>query len=360
MTADADKERVNWVKRSLILFLLTTVFASLLAAYHLLRYFSSEITLPEQGLDFVIEPGRSIGQVARRLDRQGVLEDASFLIAYARLSNRVDIKAGEYTLKKPLTPLTLLALFRKGEVKTYQVTLLEGWTFQQALDHLHTQSQLRAKLKGQSQNQMAELLSLGESRLSLGEGGLEGLFFPDTYHFVRGNSDVSILLQARRALEKILMSEWEERAENLPYSDPYEALIMASIVERESGAVSEGEKIAGVFVRRLQKNMRLQTDPTVIYGLGDEYTGNLRRKHLKQASPYNTYLIKGLPPTPIAMPGRAAIHAALHPEAGSALYFVAKGDGSHYFSDNLAQHNAAVRKYQIYQRKKNYRSAPGS
>ena len=173
-----------------------------------------------------------------------------------------------------------------------------------------------------------------------------------------GTTDKALLLQAYRRMRRILTEQWRQRQRNLPYDNDYEALIMASIIEKETGVAGERRKIAGVFVRRLLRGMRLQTDPTVIYGLGDSYQGNLTRAHLKQATPYNTYTINGLPPTPIAMPGRAAIHAALHPKDGKALFFVAKGDGSHHFSETLTEHNKAVRKYQIKKRRTHYQSSP--
>jgi UPF0755 protein len=186
----------------------------------------------------------------------------------------------------------------------------------------------------------------------------EGLFFPDTYTYVRGDSDWSVLQRSHSTMLSVLQEEWQQRASHLPYVDPYDALILASIVERETGLPEERKQISGVFVRRLQKGMPLQTDPTVIYGLGIEFDGNLQRSHLQETSnPYNTYRHPGLPPTPISLPGRAAIHAALHPDAGSSLYFVARGDGGHVFSETLTQHNKAVREYQI-QPGKDYRSTP--
>ena len=198
-----------------------------------------------------------------------------------------------------------------------------------------------------------KLKTLTRSRASA-----EGLFFPDSYQFERGASDWDVLSRAHAAMTVILEEEWQGREEELPYKNAYEALIMASIVERETGQPAEREEIAGVFVRRMNKGMRLQTDPTVIYGLGETFDGNLRREHLRDDNNvYNTYRHKGLPPTPIALPGRAAIHAALHPNQGASLYFVAKGDGGHYFSESLAEHQAAVRKYQL-QRRQDYRSSP--
>ena len=186
----------------------------------------------------------------------------------------------------------------------------------------------------------------------------EGWFFPDTYSYSATDSVSDILVQAHGQMQRILDRAWQARDADLPYKTAYEALIMASIIEKETGVTYERPEIAGVFVRRLQRGMRLQTDPTVIYGMGDAYKGNIRRKHLKQLTAYNTYRINGLPPTPIAMPSAAAIEAALHPLPGSSLYFVARGDGSHYFSDSFAEHQRAVRQYQIKQRAQNYQSAP--
>ncbi len=196
-------------------------------------------------------------------------------------------------------------------------------------------------------------------RLGVEGNSLEGWFFPDTYQYTVDMSDADILKAAHRKMQLILDEEWQQRDQNLPYKNAYEALIMASIVEKETGAAEERPAIAGIFVRRLQKGMKLQTDPTVIYGLGDAYKGNLTRKHLLEDTPYNTYTRTGLPPTPIALPGREAIHAAMHPQQGDSLFFVGKGDGHHYFSATLAEHEKAVRQYQL-TRKKDYHSAPAA
>ena len=216
-----------------------------------------------------------------------------------------------------------------------------------------------ALAKHEKIEQTLDGLSDSEVMAKLGHAGEfpEGRFFPDTYRFVRGMTDAQLLEKAYNRLEKVLAEEWQQRAPDLPYATPYEVLIMASLVEKETGVPQERGQIAGVFVRRMKIGMPLQTDPTVIYGLGERYNGKLTRAHLREPTPYNTYTIPGLPPTPIAMVGREAIHAALHPVSGSSLYFVAKGDGSHTFSDDLDAHNNAVREFQI-KRRADYRSSP--
>ncbi len=291
---------------------------------------------------FTVTPGESMGSVARRLAKRGVIEDAAILSWIARIKGLASrIQAGEYLISPGMTAAELLEQLVAGEVTSYSLTLVEGWNFPQMLAAINRNPALKHTLKGlKSEVIMARL----------GYSGVhpEGRFFPDTYHFSKGMSDREILQRAYRTMERVLQEEWEKRAEGLPYQDPYEALIMASIIEKETALAEERQAIAGVFVRRLQKGMLLQTDPTIIYGLGESFDGNLRRVHLKDTrNRYNTYRYKGLPPTPIAMPGREAIHAALHPDSGKALYFVAKGDGSHHFSATLEEHNRAVRRYQL-------------
>jgi UPF0755 protein len=244
----------------------------------------------------------------------------------------------------------LIGLWKRGEMVQYSLTLVEGWNFHQVRAALAREEKIDQTLSGLSDSQVMD---------KLGHPGIfpEGRFFPDTYRFVRGMTDVDLLKLAYDRLDDVLAKEWAQRAEDLPYSGPYEALIMASLVEKETGVPQERGQIAGVFVRRMAIGMLLQTDPTVIYGLGDRYSGRLTRAHLKEATPYNTYVIAGLPPTPIAMVGREAIHAALNPVAGTSLYFVARGDGSHVFSDDLDAHNNAVREFQL-KRRADYRSSP--
>lgn len=305
-----------------------------------------------------IQPGDTMGKIAYRLASDDVLNYPKLFILYAKFTEQTHLEVGEYRLPANITPKQFLSELRSGDVVTYSVTLVEGLTFKNFLEILKKQEKIVTTLNNEASSKTA--FQQLKEKLKLDIEHPEGWFYPDTYQYVANTKDVDILLQAHKKMQRVLAEEWENKAKNLPYKNAYEALTMASIVEKETGVAYERPEIAGVFVRRLQKGMRLQTDPTIIYGLGDSYKGNIRRKHLRQPTPYNTYVIDGLPPTPIAMPGRDAIHAALHPKAGKTLFFVAKGDGSHQFSETLKQHNRAVQKYQIQKRAKNYRSAPAS
>lgn len=290
---------------------------------------------------FVIEPGASLARVANDLRREGIIDHPRYLTILGRWYGEADkLKAGEYLLEPGMRPLDILDKAVAGDVIQYSLTIVEGWTFKQTLQAVEADSKLKPALQGLSSGQIMEKLG------AAGEHP-EGRFLPETYHFTAGMSDLDFLRRAYEAMSKLLAQEWEQRAEGLPYKSPYEALTMASIIEKETAVPDERAAIAGVFVRRLQKHMRLQTDPTVIYGLGDSYDGNIRREDLLRDTPYNTYTRHGLTPTPIALPGAAAIHAALHPAGDDKLYFVAKGDGSHHFSATLAEHINAVRKYQL-------------
>lgn len=293
--------------------------------------------------------GQSLIALGNRLERQGLLH-AKIWITYARITGATQIKAGEYQLEPRITPKQLLEKLNLGDVIRYRAQIVEGWTYNQVIQYFQSLEHLNIRLAGLLWPAQRQLLGLEEAHP-------EGLFFPDTYEYQKGDSDVSLLRQAYAKQQMILADLWQKRAENLPYKTPYEALIMASIIEKETAIDAEREEIAGVFVRRLKKGMRLQTDPTVIYGLGEDYRGNLRRKHLTQPTAYNTYVISGLPPTPIAFSGERSLYAALHPDAGTSLYFVAKGDGYHQFSTTLEEHNAAVKEYQM-QRREGYRSTP--
>lgn len=339
------------LKRCFFLGALSAVIIAAAAVFWCLQWLRAPLPLPAAGLKLELQAGDSLGQLVYRLQARGALPHPRILLGYARLTGATGVKVGEYAVAAGTTPLALLEQLIDGDVISYRVTLVEGWTYAQALQALHRHPRLAATLGGLDMAQQLALLDIGLAHP-------EGWFFPDTYQFTAGTSDVDILRRAHQRMRRILSAAWETRAAGLPYEDLYQVLIMASIVERETGQPSERGQIAGVFVRRLQNNMRLQTDPTVIYGLGDAFDGNLRRRHLQQATPYNTYVIRGLPPTPIALPGREAIYATLNPEEGDTLYFVAKGDGSHQFSKTLEEHNRAVRRYQIVNRKKDYRSAP--
>lgn len=335
--------------KKLKLVALVCLIVLLALGFYSYRYLTQPLDLDTQTLHVV--PGSGFSTITSLLQQQQLITQPQLWKIYARLTGKATrVQAGEYQFETGISPQGILDKLVRGEVINYQITLVEGWTFKQLVQTLLAEEKLDHQLASLS---AAEIMT----RLGHENEHPEGRFFPDSYQFTRGTSDEDILRRAYQRLNTILDAEWQQRAEGLPYKNAYEALIMASIVERETGQPSERTEIAGVFVRRLQKGMRLQTDPTVIYGMGDSYTGNIRRKHLTQATPYNTYMIRGLPPTPIAMVGREAIYAALHPAQGKSLYFVAKGDGSHAFSDTLKQHNQAVRRYQL-KRVEQYRSSP--
>ena len=299
----------------------------------------------------LVRAGDSPTRVLHNLEQQGTLYGARWLGLFWRWRwQDPRLHQGEYAIAPEMTAYELLAHLRSGEVIQYRLTLVEGRTFAQWRESLSQAEKL--------DNDLAEF-SDAEVMAQLGFAGQhpEGRFAPDTYTYTYGIKASELLRQPYQAQAKTLQSAWAERATGLPYKEPYQALIMASIIERETGVADEREEIAGVFVRRLQKGMLLQTDPTVIYGMGERYQGRITRADLRRPTPYNTYVISGLPPTPIAMPGRAAIEAALNPAAGKSLYLVAKGDGSHQFSNTLAEHNRAVRQYQL-KRRADYRSSP--
>ena len=299
------------------------------------------LAVGDQAAILTVEPGTSLARVADELEELGFLKSPRFWVWHARWKGYAPkIKAGEYRIEPGTTSRELLHDLVAGKVVQHALTLVEGWSFKQMMRAIAANPVLVHKLQGDAAVQvMVELGLPGEHP--------EGRFFPDTYHFPRGTSDVDILRRAHQTMELRLQQEWSRRAASLPYRDPYEALILASIVEKEAGEPTELPEIAGVYVRRLKQGMRLESDPTVIYGLGEAFDGNLTRRDLRGITPYNTYRTRGLPPTPIAMPGGAAIHAALNPAPGEALFFVAKGDGTHYFSATLDEHQRAVAKYQL-------------
>lgn len=305
-----------------------------------------------------IKQGQTLSELAYSWQKQGWLPSARFLLLQAKiLKSARNIKPGEFEVPENTNSMQLLSLLTQGSNKRYRVSFIEGTRLSAALVNLANAPKLEQDIQPLTLIKVQELLQLDVLP--------EGLVYPDTYVYQAGETASSILKQAHQRMQLVLEQEWQEyeskEGKKLPYRSPYEALIMASIVEKETGQASERAEIAGVFVRRLQKNMRLETDPTVIYGLGESFDGNLRKKHLRDRSnPYNSYRNKGLPPTPIALAGREAINAALNPDNGKSLFFVAKGDGSHYFSASLEEHSRAVRKYQIFRRSKDYRSAPAT
>lgn len=288
-----------------------------------------------------IKPGTSLKAIAHEMARRNWLEHPNYLIYAGRTSGLAgSIKAGEYEIKPGLTAQQFLSLIVSGKVVQYALTIPEGWTFRQILKTVAANKHLVHTIDGADDTAiMARLGHPGQQP--------EGRFFPDTYLFPAGTRDVDFLKRAYNMMARVLHEEWQHRATGLPYHDPYQALIMASIIEKETAQPDERYKIAGVFVRRLQRGMKLQTDPTVIYAVGNTFNGDITNRDLNLDSPYNTYRYAGLPPTPIASPGRESIRAALQPADGDELYFVATGDGSHHFSATLAEHNRAVAKYQL-------------
>jgi len=307
---------------------------------HYRTFVTTPLRVPGDRAVLEVQRGSGLRAVADQLVSAKVLAESYPFVALALSTHKGgQIKAGEYELRSGMTPPQLLELLTSGRVIQYPLTLVEGWTFRQALAALAADPVLTGDLLGLSDEDIMERLDHpGEHP--------EGRLFPDTYRFPRGTEALDLLKRAYGRMELVLDEEWDRRAPGLPFKTPYEALILASIVEKETALAAERPQIAGVFVRRLQRGMKLQTDPTVIYGLGAAFDGNLRRGDLAAESPYNTYLHAGLPPTPIALPGREAIRAALHPAPGDSLYFVARGDGSHVFSATLEEHNRAVRLYQ--------------
>ena len=290
---------------------------------------------------FEVLPGMSFADVNTRLKKLGLIKKTGYFKILALHTKKAnDIKSGEYLITPELNPIGLLKLLVSGKVIQYSFTILEGWQISDMTQAVNLTDLLEHTLElDRSEDIMTQLGYANEVA--------EGLFFPDTYNFPKGTTDKEFLQRAHLRLHEILDEEWQSSAKDLPYKTPYEALIMASIIEKETSLASERKTIAGVFIRRLNKGMKLQTDPTVIYAIGKEFDGDIRKKDLNIDSLYNTYRYKGLPPSPIALVGREAIHAALHPEKGKSLYFVAKGDGSHYFSETLKEHNRAVTKYQL-------------
>lgn len=313
----------------------------LLVASGVVGYLSLKpLPLPHVPLEFSLKPGSSLKSAAQQMKQAGALEsDWAFVWLARGLGKAKQIKYGNYQLDKEISLLGLLDMISSGRTEQSQITIIEGSTFNELRTALNAHSALRHDTTLLSE---AEVLQ----RVGANEQVAEGLFFPDTYNFASGSSDLLVLQRAYQTMQRHLQENWEKRDADLPFGTPYQALILASIVEKETGQASDRPMIASVFINRLRKNMRLQTDPTVIYGMGDRFDGNLRKKDLQQDTRYNTYTRNGLTPTPIALPGLAAIQAVLHPAQSRALYFVARGDGSSHFSNSLVEHNNAVNRYQ--------------
>jgi UPF0755 protein len=322
---------------------LLVVLASFAGAWLLMDFQAfrqNPLSVPANGTQLLVKQGSSLRSIAAELQQQQMLEHPTYLVVlgrHLRLDSR--IRAGEYRLQAGVTPELLLQQLTDGKVIQHGITLVEGETFKQMMKRVSQDPVLEHQL---ASTDAAEVMN------ALGYPGLhpEGRFLAETYHFPRGTTDVAFLRRAYLEMENFLHQAWLERDDGLPLETPYEALILASIVEKETGVPEERARIAAVFLERIKKGMKLQTDPTVIYGIGDSYDGDIRYRDLRTDTPYNTYTRFGLPPTPIAMPGKEAILAVLHPAPEKALYFVSRGDGSHHFSDTLAEHNKAVDRYQ--------------
>ncbi len=329
------------IKRLLTLGLLAALIIAAILTFQLLRFQHSKVALASEDSVFLIRSGSNIKTIAQDLTREGVIDDPWLFILLAKLKGvETRVRAGEYLIEGEQSPDDLLETFTRGSPIQYDLTIIEGWTFRQMLAAVAADPVLEQTLAGKSDAEIMALLGYPDQHP-------EGRFFPDTYRFPKGTSDLDFLRRAYQVMESHLQREWSQRDPDLPLADSYEALILASIIEKETAVGFERPLIAGVFVERLRRNMRLQTDPTVIYGLGAGFDGDIRFRDLKRDTPYNTYLNAGLTPTPIALPGLDSIRAALHPARTNALYFVSKGDGTHHFSATLEEHNAAVRRYQL-------------
>lgn len=320
--------------------LIGLVLVTLGGAAYVAWYVETPLSIRKLPVEFEIPEGTRFRGAARILEDAGVQVGPFQFEALARALGRAQqIKAGSYELAASLTPLELLGKLTRGDVTQAEITFVEGWTFRQMRAALDESPNLRHETLGMDQAQIMHALGAPEDRA-------EGLFFPDTYLFDKGASDMSVLRRAYHAMQRHLAEEWAKREPGLPYQNPYQALIMASLVEKETGRATDRAMIAGVLVNRLRAGMLLQVDPTVIYGMGASYDGKLRKKDLATDGPYNTYTRAGLPPTPIAMPGRASLRAALEPAKTDDYYYVARGDGTSVFSRTLEQHNRAVQTYQ--------------
>jgi len=334
---------LKFVRRVVAWSLIAAVMLTALLVFQLLRFQHGAIALEAGPSVFLIRSGSTIKSIAQDLAREKIINDPWLFILLAKVRGlETRVRAGEYQIDAGLTADELLEKFIRGNAIQYQLTIIEGWTFQQMLEAIAADPIIESTLQGKTDAEIMALLDLPGQHP-------EGRFFPDTYQFPKGTNDLDFLRRAYQVMDRHLQREWSQRDPDLPLKSSYEALILASIIEKETGAGFERPMIATVFIERLKRNMRLQTDPTIIYGLGDDYDGDIRTRDLKLDTPYNTYLYAGLTPTPIALPGLASIRAALHPAPSDALYFVSRGDGTHQFSATLEEHNAAVRRFQLNQ-----------
>ena len=335
--------RKNWSRQKLGRVYLCFVFSSVLviagyATWTTLQNYSVKIESP--GELFTVNRGDSVSAISSKLTAQGMLPHSGIMKIYTKLLGvEKFIQEGEYLLTPSITLSELVNKMVTGDRHQYKITLVEGWSLDQVMEELRSLSTIEHQIENYDSRQIAKLLGLNVD-------SAEGMLFPDTYFFTRNTSDLEILKRANLKLNKVLDSAWKVRAAGLPFKTSYEALILASIIEKESGLNTERSVIASVFLQRINLGMRLQSDPTVIYGMGRRYEGNLTRENLSEVTAYNTYRIDGLPPTPISLAGKSSIEASLNPSDSTFLYFVSRGDGTHYFSETLSEHNNAVNLYQ--------------
>lgn len=326
---------LRWLKR----LALALVGTAVLAAAGLYWYARQPLQFAASPITYDLQFGAKLRTVSRELAALGVLHHPGLFEILVRVRGDAPyLKAGNYEIESPVSPVTLLRKFTRGDATQSAIRFIEGWTFRQIRLAMDGHEALTHDTAGLSNEDIAR-------KLGIEDGRIEGWIFPESYHFTRGSSDLSVLRRAHRLMQKQLAAQWNKRESSLPLTTPYEALILASIVEKETGKSADRPLVSSVFINRMRLGMRLQTDPAVIYGMGTAYGGNLRRRDLQTDTPWNTYTRAGLPPTPIAMPGLASLQAALNPAPGSMLYFVARGDGSSHFSQSLDEHNAAVTKY---------------
>lgn len=329
----------------------TLVLVLILSSVLVLYYFLAKPLSIQESQLYEVKAGVGSLSIANQFEKRGFINNKQFFYLAVKLRSNWVPKVGKYQIEPNMSLLDVMDLFHSGKAVVHKITLVEGRTLKQYLLAMQEKGNIEMTLLDKNHNEIAKILDLNVKHA-------EGQFFADTYLYHDGDTDVKILSQANQKLIDILTTHWSKRQKKLPLKNQQEALVLASIVEKETGVDIERPIIAGVFINRLNKGMRLQTDPTVIYGLGESFDGNIRRRHLRQKTPYNTYTIYGLPPTPIANVGEEAIKAALMPQKTKALYFVAQGDGTHKFSNTLRQHNAAVAKYQRFQRRSDYQSTP--